>query len=328
MTTTTLKETIRNDVRGSLNPEQVHLDEGVKDKIMDLLKRLKSEPALYIFKNQNDKDQMIIYAQANGQYAYTKFKDKRTLTEEKEISKTQFNNGIKKLKDSSEWYLEETRSWIKQAGINTITMMMEIAVGTIVLNLALGAFFASTWWGIPIETSVAMQRLIMRIEEIIEEQFDKNAYYKTFEGRIKKMYETARTRTNQRGYKGTFISLDDFLDFARNDKTYKKLYKQWEKSGFDPRLTPTLDRISHKKGYVKGNLQFLTFSSNVSKGNYEYEKNPSVYKQHKVKLTNGDKVKEFDSMAEAARFLGVKTSSVTRAAQQKRSVRGWQAEAN
>jgi len=166
----------------------------------------------------------------------------------------------------------------------------------------------------------------MRIEEIIEEQFDKNAYYKTFEGRIKKMYETARTRTNQRGYKGTFISLDDFLEFARNDRTYKKLYKQWEESGFDPRLTPTLDRISHKKGYVKNNLQFLTFHDNQVKGNYEHNKKPGEYRRQKITLIKGNEKKDFISMTEVAKFFGVHTSTVTRAIQKKSKISGWKIE--
>ena len=166
----------------------------------------------------------------------------------------------------------------------------------------------------------------MRIEEVLFlEQFDQNSHYRTFEGRIKKMHETSKIRTQQKGHKGEMISLDDFMRLAKRSPRYKRLYDEWVKSDFDPNLTPTLDRKDHKKGYVKGNLQFLTKSSNTTKGNIEYEKNPSVFKQEKVVLKKGNKKKEFDSMADAARFLDVETSSVTRAAAEKREIQGWKA---
>lgn len=162
----------------------------------------------------------------------------------------------------------------------------------------------------------------MRIEEL-HEAFDKSTYYQSFDGRIRKMWETASRRTRNKGHKGKLISQSEFFDYASKDATYKKLYNQWEDSGFQLKLTPTLDRKDAKKGYVKGNLQFLTYSDNVIKGNLEYDKRPWEASQIKVCLERGKQKRNFSSMAEAAKFLGVNKSTVTRAFADNREIDGW-----
>lgn len=162
----------------------------------------------------------------------------------------------------------------------------------------------------------------MKVEELFNEAFDNASYYKTFNGRIRKMYEKARTRTAAKGH-GDIIPAEEFYRYAEKDKTYQELFKQWEDSGYDLRLTPTLDRKDATKGYVKGNLQFLTYTSNVVKGNQEYDKRPWEARQKKIVLSRGKQKRTFASMAEASKFLQVNKSTVTRALADKREIDGW-----
>lgn len=162
----------------------------------------------------------------------------------------------------------------------------------------------------------------MHIEELFE-QFDKQAYYRSFDGRIRKMWETASRRTRDKGHKGQMISQEKFFELASNSKEYKQLYKQWEDSGFATRLTPTLDRRDATKGYLPDNLQFLTYSSNVIKGNQEYDKRPYEARQITVKAVKDKKTKTFKSLSEVSRFLNVHKSTITRAIQQGKPVDGW-----
>ena len=164
----------------------------------------------------------------------------------------------------------------------------------------------------------------MRIEEMLEERFDHNAYYKTFNGRIKKMYDKAVTRTRSKGHKGDMISLDDFKRFAEKNRTYKRLFQQWVDSGYDLRHTPTLDRVDHTKGYHEDNLQFLPYAENVVKGNKEYNKNPSIHRMKKIKFKKGSKTKEFDSMSDAARFFNTSPATVSRHASSNTPIDGWE----
>lgn len=166
----------------------------------------------------------------------------------------------------------------------------------------------------------------MKLEELfsdpLAEAFDNSSYYKSFNGRIKKMYERAVVRTRTKGYDG-IIDPQEFFDFAAKSTEYKKLFKEWEKNNFDIRFTPTLDRMNVKKGYVRDNLQFLSYSENVAKGNIEYNKKPYEARKIKVKATKDGESREFNSMTKLARFLKTSSSTVTRAIQRGTVINGW-----
>lgn len=162
----------------------------------------------------------------------------------------------------------------------------------------------------------------MHIEELFE-QFDKQTYYRSFDGRIRKMWETASRRTRDKGHKGQMISQEEFFELASDDPTYKKMYDEWVNSEFATGMTPTLDRKDATKGYLKGNLQFLTYSDNVVKGNQEYDKRPYEARQIIVKAVKDKKTRTFKSLSEVSRFLNVHKSTITRAIQQGNPVDGW-----
>lgn len=57
------------------------------------------------------------------------------------------------------------------------------------------------------------------------------------------------------------------LDFVHNNKDYKRLYDAWVASGFQQKYTPSIDRIDVLAGYTIDNMQIITHSDNVIKGN-------------------------------------------------------------
>lgn len=81
---------------------------------------------------------------------------------------------------------------------------------------------------------------------------------KTKRGLITNLYGAMRGRQE------TLISLEELHEFADCNK-FNRLYNEWVKSGYQKQFKPSLDRISNKKGYVKGNIQWLTWAENKFK---------------------------------------------------------------
>lgn len=50
------------------------------------------------------------------------------------------------------------------------------------------------------------------------------------------------------------------------EESFDKLYDDWVSSGFDKKLSPSIDRVDTSKGYTLDNMRWLTHSENSSIG--------------------------------------------------------------
>lgn len=67
-------------------------------------------------------------------------------------------------------------------------------------------------------------------------------------------------------YRGLGImSRREFLAWGLDDPAFNKLWWEWQKSGRPMKLAPSIDRIDTQRGYVLGNVQFITHSENSGK---------------------------------------------------------------
>lgn len=55
---------------------------------------------------------------------------------------------------------------------------------------------------------------------------------------------------------------DVFYTWAKNHPDFLSLYKRWFMSDFDRKLTPSVNRMDSSKGYVLGNIEWMTNSQN------------------------------------------------------------------
>ena len=62
------------------------------------------------------------------------------------------------------------------------------------------------------------------------------------------------------------LSRDEFYDWAFKQDDYHLLFDAYEKSNYDRRLAPSVDRIKSEIGYVVGNMEFVTHSENSRRG--------------------------------------------------------------
>lgn len=92
---------------------------------------------------------------------------------------------------------------------------------------------------------------------------------KTSLGITKSMYAGAVTRSRKKTRKVSF-TLQQFSEFLSKNKKFKVLYREWVESGFNRRLTPSIDRIDNTKGYELKNIQIMTTYENLLKGDHKY----------------------------------------------------------
>lgn len=60
----------------------------------------------------------------------------------------------------------------------------------------------------------------------------------------------------------SIISRDNFYEWSKNELSFHVLFKKWEESGYERKLTPSIDRINAYAGYEIGNMRWVTFSFN------------------------------------------------------------------
>lgn len=98
------------------------------------------------------------------------------------------------------------------------------------------------------------------------------AWQRTKPGMISRAYAAIKCRCLGRQktsliYAGLpFISLEDFTAWSMYSPELDKCIAEWKAANYERRLTPSIDRIDSTKGYVLGNLQWVSFSVNASRG--------------------------------------------------------------
>ena len=55
---------------------------------------------------------------------------------------------------------------------------------------------------------------------------------------------------------------EDFYEWANNSKHFWVLWEAWIESGYDRKLTPSVNRIDSTRGYTLDNMEWLTNSQN------------------------------------------------------------------
>ncbi len=62
------------------------------------------------------------------------------------------------------------------------------------------------------------------------------------------------------------LSKEDFYNWSKGDPEFWRRFKIWEVSGYQRKLSPSVDRIDSKKGYLIGNMEWVDHSENSRRG--------------------------------------------------------------
>lgn len=102
---------------------------------------------------------------------------------------------------------------------------------------------------------------------------DTKKYERTKKGKLMRTYRNMESRCKgiltgkSHLYEGLdILPRDSFYKWSLSDQDFNFLYDQWVSSGYCKKLSPSIDRKDTRKGYVLGNIQWITHSENSRKG--------------------------------------------------------------
>jgi hypothetical protein len=114
------------------------------------------------------------------------------------------------------------------------------------------------------------RRMKNREADIIRKKEDYRTNHKTI---WNVRYHGMKTRVNGTSishYTSSFgkdlLSKKEFFEWCEiNKKEFEYIYNKWKNSNFERKLSPSVDRLDNKKGYLKDNIRWITQQENSIK---------------------------------------------------------------
>lgn len=97
-------------------------------------------------------------------------------------------------------------------------------------------------------------------------------YEKTKKGFLMRCYRNMKSRVSgvqklkAHLYQGkSLLNKEEFKNWSLNQESFHQLFLEWELSGYNRKLSPSVNRIDPKLGYELGNIEWITHSENSRK---------------------------------------------------------------
>lgn len=112
-----------------------------------------------------------------------------------------------------------------------------------------------------------------RLYRLKNNNWQTKKYEKTRKGFLVRLYRNMLSRvsgvqfTKFHLYAGkSILDKNIFYEWALSDSNFNKLFDDYEKSGYQRKLAPSVDRINSSIGYELSNMEFITMSENSRRG--------------------------------------------------------------
>jgi hypothetical protein len=89
---------------------------------------------------------------------------------------------------------------------------------------------------------------------------------RSFLGCLRKRYRDLVKRSKEKGWPVPDFTVESFVDRFKKDVTYQTLWDSWVRSGYKPKLSPSVDRIDPCQAYAFDNIAMVSWAHNWQKG--------------------------------------------------------------
>lgn len=139
-------------------------------------------------------------------------------------------------------------------------------------------------------------------------------YNRTRDGIITKILSSQKKNSKRRGHEAPAYNKQEFKDWMLSRPNFEPLYLAWVSSNYNRDLKLSVDRLDDNLPYSIDNIQLMTWGENYRKSRADIQSG-KLRTNHKVvigtNINTGEKI-EFDSLKEAANYIGVDSSNITK----------------
>jgi len=90
-------------------------------------------------------------------------------------------------------------------------------------------------------------------------------YERTKKGFLNRVLVGQRSTSKRRGHRPPEYTLDSLREWSFSQTKFHELFDEWEKSGYESYLRPSLDRKDNNIHYCFSNVQWMTWEQNLKK---------------------------------------------------------------
>ncbi len=144
---------------------------------------------------------------------------------------------------------------------------------------------------------------------------------RTLNGCISNIYTRQKSSSKKRNHSMPTYSKDEFHKWVMEQDNIIELFDNWTESGYEKRLTPSVDRTDPMKPYVFGNIALMTWEENQVKAGEDVKSGVDTRMCTEISqyTLDGEYIATYHSIAHAARINDTDKGNITTCVDKKRT---------